>query len=288
MRIPDNVWQILCEVESDAAAGELVYAILLQLGIDPQDIVERTQGDLTETSVFVSTRGKATKLIADIQNLNLKDLNVSIKELRKNDWQDQWKKGIKPFALTKTIDVIPRWVEPRLRPTRKFPIYIDTNLAFGTGLHETTRFMSQIIEICRGKFDSFLDIGTGSGILVIVARYCGAKDITAIDIDPQSVKVAKENLAANNVVGVKVFTKDFARSTERKTYDFVAANLVTHDLMGFGKSFARRVKEGRFLAVSGISLKNLPALKKSFAKLSLREVKTLKGKEWAAVLYQKI
>lgn len=285
-----TVWQIACEVNITAsAAADLLLGVLLQLGISPHDIVEKNERGRSRIEIFHTQKITAQKVIAGIRAYGLRGVKVSLKKVQRSDWQDLWKKGIKPFALTKNIEVIPRWVKNVSQKTsNKFPIYIDTNLAFGTGLHETTQFMSQIIESCRGQFESFLDIGTGSGILAIVARHCGAKNITAFDIDPQSIAVAKENLAANKVRGVKVFAKDFAKWKSSKTYDLVAANLVTHDLKEFGEGLVRRVKPGKFLAVSGISLPNLPGLKKVFNKLPLAEVKTLRGKTWSAVLYKKI
>ena len=197
-----TVWQVACEVNITAsAAADLLLGVLLQLGISPHDIVEKKERGRSRIEIFHTQKTTAQKVIAAIRSYGLRGVKVSLKRVQRSDWQDLWKKGIKPFALTKTIEIIPRWVKNTAKSSRaknkKFSIYIDTNLAFGTGLHETTQFMSQLIESCRGQFDSFLDIGTGSGILAIVGRHCGAKDITAFDIDPQSIAVAKENLAAN-------------------------------------------------------------------------------------------
>ncbi len=289
MKIPNHVWQVVCDVPAQAsAAAELLYGVLLELGISVQDIIEKVDRGRSRVEVFQTRQQDAKKIAAQISALRLKGIKVVVRKVKKTDWQDLWKKDIKPFSLTKQIEIIPRWVTPNPthRKSKKFPIYIDTNLAFGTGLHETTRFMSQLIESRVGEFDSFLDIGTGSGILAIVARHCGAKKITAFDIDPQSITVAKENLAANHVIGVKVFAKDFAKWNNSKQFDFVAANLVSHDLMGFGKDLVGKVKPGKFLAVSGISLENLPKLKKVFSKLPLSELQTLRGKSWSAILYQ--
>ncbi len=74
---------------------------------------------------------------------------------------------------------------------------MDTLLSFGTGLHETTRFMAQFIEDKKGKFKSFLDIGTGTGILALVALKYGAQDVIGIDIGPLSVQAALDNMKAN-------------------------------------------------------------------------------------------
>jgi ribosomal protein L11 methylase PrmA len=80
---------------------------------------------------------------------------------------------------------------------------------------------------------------------------------------------------------------DFARWRTTTRYDFVAANLVTHDLLMFGPKLTTMVNPGKFLAMSGISLKNLSKIKRSFRQQPLRLLKTASGKEWAALLYQR-
>ncbi len=284
----DDVWQITCGVSAKSVfAEELLYETLVSSGIERQDIVEQTKGNRREIVLFHRTLKSAKGLFAKIQSLNLRGVRVSLKYLKKSDWQERWKKGIKPFALTATIDVVPRWSAAKYKKRNKFPVFIDTNLAFGTGLHETTRFMAQLIENSRGKFSSFLDVGTGSGILVVIAKFCGAKKLTAIDIDRQSIAVAKTNLAANHVKNVRLLCADVERWKHAKRYDFVAANLVTDDLVNFGNKLVGLVLPQKYLAVSGISLKNLARLQKSFRALPLKKIKVLRGKEWAAVLYQR-
>ncbi|MCB9771244.1 MAG: 50S ribosomal protein L11 methyltransferase [Candidatus Omnitrophica bacterium] len=284
----NKVWQFSCCLANrDSLTGELLYGVLLQAGIKPEEIVEIKQKKQHKIIVYFSLKNFAQKLVTRIAKLNLRGVVMSLKILRKSDWQDRWKKGIKPFALTKRIDIVPRWAAKQYRKTKKIPIYIDTNLAFGTGLHETTRFMAQLIEKSRANFQSFLDVGTGSGILSIVAHISGAESIVAMDIDRQSIGVAKSNFAANNVMNIKIFCADLQKWKKQAKYDIVAANLVSNDLIAFGNKLVAVVKSQKYLAVSGISLKNLALVRKSFAKLALSEVKILRGKMWAAILYQR-
>lgn len=284
----NKVWQFSCSLANgNSLAGECLYGVLLQAGIKPKEIVEVTQRKQHKIIIYFSLKILAQKLMTSIAKLNLRGVKMSLKILRKSDWRDRWKKGIKPFSLTKRIDVVPRWVVTQYQKTKRIPIYIDTNLAFGTGLHETTRFMAQLMEKNRANFKSFLDVGTGSGILAIVAYIGGAESITAIDIDRQSIGVAKSNFAANHVANVKILCADLQKWKTQRKYDFVAANLVSNDLIVFGKRLFAVVNSQKYLAVSGISLKKLPLVRKSFAKLALREVEILRGKMWAAVLYQR-
>lgn len=287
-KILNKTWQVTCRlVGHEDFAEDLLYEVFVSLGLSLVDIVQHIRSNQREIFCFSSTLNQAKKLQATIRSLKLKGVIVSLKVRYKKDWQDRWKKGVKPFALTAHIDVVPRWTASKYQKTNKFPIYIDTNLAFGTGLHETTRFMAQLIEARRGEFVSFLDVGTGSGILAIIARHCGAQKITAIDIDQQSIVVAQANLKANRVEKVKLQCADVQTWRHKTRYDFVAANLVTDDLLNLGTRLVALVKAQKFLAVSGISLKNLPRLLKAFRALPLKKIKMIRGQQWSAVLYQR-
>jgi ribosomal protein L11 methyltransferase len=214
---------------------------------------------------------------------------VKTKVIRRSvsDWSQLWKKGWKPFALTRRFQVIPLWQESRACPPGKQAIYLDTTNAFGTGLHETTRFSAQMIDRLRGRFSSFLDVGTGSGILAIVAGKLGIRDVIAIDIDPAAVKVASKNLKANHLPAENVLAADIGRFRPRRMFDLVVANLVTWDLVAFRNKILPLVKPGGYLIVSGISLKNMPFFREHFRTTTLKQLKLKKGREWAAFLFQK-
>ena len=163
---------------------------------------------------------------------------------------------------------------------------MDTLLSFGTGLHETTRFMAQFIEDNRGKFKSFLDIGTGTGILAIVALKYGGQDVLGIDIDQLSVQAALDNMKANQSY-FKAQRADIKKYRSKKVYDFVAANLITEDLIEHAQKIVGFVKEGGLLAVSGISLDNLNRSRKAFSTFPLKCLKISKGKQWSGLLFQR-
>jgi ribosomal protein L11 methyltransferase len=163
---------------------------------------------------------------------------------------------------------------------------IDTLLSFGTGLHETTQIVSQFIEDYQGRFESFLDIGTGTGVLALVALKRGAKSVVAFDIGDLSVEAAKHNFRVNGARGI-IQKQDIRKYKDKKTYDFVAANLVTQDLIENMYNITKLVTPGGWLAVSGISLDNLPKLQKAFKDLPLKRLQLKKGQKWSGLLYQK-
>ena len=133
---------------------------------------------------------------------------------------------------------------------------------------------------------NILDIGTGTGILALVALKYGASDVLGIDIGPLSVQAARDNMKANRS-SFDVLKADIKKYRSKKTYDLVAANLITEDLIEHSARIVSFVKEGGLLAVSGISLGNLAKLRKSFSSLPLKCIKISRGQQWTGLLYQK-
>jgi len=258
-----------------------------QLGFSRLELSEEYRGARVTVSAYRSKAQCPAKLRRDFCRLQQRRVQPEIRRLLPADWQDTWKENIRPFALTRKFLVVPVWHAGEFKPDRRRPVFIETTFAFGTGLHETTRFMARIIESCRGEFDSFLDVGTGTGILAIVAYFCGADKITALDIEKNSVAAAKLNFKRNGVRGARVLRADFKKVRAVEKTDFVAANLITDDLINLRRKLFAAVKPGGFLAISGVSLLNLPRVEKAFRAGPFKKVKILRGRKWAAILYRR-
>ncbi len=275
-------------------AVEIIKDILAGNGIPRQELVELTNEKYQCLLYYPKTSGRARHVRRLLKDLDCPGVMLETKVLSKKEWQDRWKEDFKPFALGKNFFVIPlgwpggiRGWQKKYKTGERDLVVIDPAMAFGSGLHETTRFMVQLIESCRGSFEHFLDIGTGTGILSIAAAKCGAKQIDGIDFNPDCVKVARGNLRRNSCRASSLKVADIHHYPSRKRYDLVAANLVTHNLVRAARKLASLVRSEKYLAVSGVSLENVPVLKKAFRKYPLRPLKIIKGKEWAAVLYKK-
>lgn len=262
--------------------------ILLSIGVDVRNIVEYAHDSTAGVAVFLKTMSEARALQKKIEAFQLKSVTLRLTQLKKPDWQEKWKKDFNPFPLTGRLDVVPVWRRKDYQPKKnREPIYIDTVSAFGTGLHDTTRFMSILIEQCQGRFKSFLDVGTGTGLLAIVALKSGAGTVDGIDSDPECLPVARSNMKRNHYTFNDLQIRDLAEMVPQRPYDFVAANLISADLCKMKRNLLKLVSPGKFLAVSGISVENFPTLKKEFSLLPLRCLKILKSQNWVAVLYQK-
>ena len=260
-----------------------------ELELKPDEIIELSKEGEIVLSVYTRRREQADRIRRKLRQFKLKNVVVSRKALKKQDWQTVWKKDFKPFPISKTFDVVPTWLKTKhkLKKSRQ-PVYIDTSIAFGTGMHATTRFMAQFVERCKGRYKSFFDIGTGTGILSIMASKCGAEDVHAIDISAGAIKVARQNMADNDAKGIKFRAVDFTKHKVNRSFDFVVANLVTQDLVHFKNKILQCVKPNQYLAVSGISLNGYASFREAFDPLPLHCLKIEKGEGWVGVLYKHV
>ncbi|MEW5894696.1 MAG: 50S ribosomal protein L11 methyltransferase [Candidatus Omnitrophota bacterium] len=285
----DSYYEISLKFCSLPGLEELLKQLFCRLGFEEAGLTTMSEKGYSWLKVYMNTRGEADRLVKKIERLNLKRAVVKVNVLHAADWRDKWKDDIRPFRLSEGFDVVPVWNQQGYRPGLRQVIYLNTTMAFGTGLHETTRFMCGLIEKQRGRLGSFLDIGTGTGILSIVAAKCGAKELFAVDIDESSIETAQENLKKNRVAFDWCSAMDFRFFKSRKKFDFVAANVITDELIAMKKKISSVVKPGKYLALSGISIGNLKRLKKEFSEDgSLRCLRVIKGKKWAAALYRKV
>lgn len=200
------------------------------------------------------------------------DVGVNISAEQKKDWMAEWKKGFEPFALAGDYWVVPSW---RMSPVdAQHSIRIDPGMAFGTGTHETTKLVAKELLgasrfFCDSPQPSLLDVGTGTGILAILAARLGFKKLAATEIEEEARRVAEENFARN---GARVAMD--ARQVEALTekYDVVVANIIDGVLVRIQDALKARVKPGGWLILSGIILEREPNFLEGF--------KIPEGAEW--------
>ena len=143
------------------------------------------------------------------------------------DWANNWKKYYEEFRLSDRIVICPSWIEEGDTELEKgaVKIVLDPGSAFGTGTHETTSMCAEILDQVIKPDTSVLDLGTGSGILAIIASKLGASSVDAVDIDSLAVKVAEENSAINGCSNIKCYTGEL-KSVKNAPYDLIVANII--------------------------------------------------------------
>jgi ribosomal protein L11 methyltransferase len=150
---------------------------------------------------------------------------ISYKELDEEDWAESWKAFFEPQKIGKRIVVKPTWCEYKADPD-DIVLELDPGMAFGTGTHPTTALCIRLVEDYLNLGDSFLDIGTGSGILMIAAARLGAGFVFGLDKDEMAVKIAEKNLRLNGIAPQKFSVKagNLVAGIEER-YDLVVANI---------------------------------------------------------------
>jgi ribosomal protein L11 methyltransferase len=205
---------------------------------------------------------------------------VLVRSEADKDWLEEWKKGYESFEICPGIDIVPRWKSAEGKPRA---ILMEPGMAFGTGTHETTQLtaveLSQVIAQVRPQ--SLLDVGTGTGILAMIAARLDVPKIEALDADADACRVVRENLAFNKMDWIGVL--DEPLHEVKGAYDCVVANIVDHVLLQLREDLFRVLSPKGVLVLGGVLIENLDDWKRDFHLpqpwVWVREVR---GKEWAA------
>ncbi|MCQ2544902.1 MAG: 50S ribosomal protein L11 methyltransferase [Clostridia bacterium] len=198
-------------------------------------------------------------------------------------WQDAWKDNFKPAQVTDRIVVKPTWEEYDAKPDQ-LVLEIDPGMAFGTGTHETTSLCMKTLEKYLKPEMKVMDVGCGSGILAISAALLGCRDILGIEIDPDAVKVARENVELNKVAdNVKIQEGDLTKGVNYKA-DIVVANLMHNLVMELAPSARKHLaKEGIFIS-SGILIEKKEQVAKAIKDAKFEILEIPEDGEWCAII----
>jgi len=282
----DVRWGVNDYLNTTPSSAEVLRTLLYRLGVKQEEIFEIQYDNKFQLSMYFRSLKKARRLQNQLSRMNLRHVSLMAKSLSIDDWQSKWKDELKPFRLTKGFDVVPTWHAQKYKSKRR-SILIGPGMAFGTGLHPTTRFIAQMIEGRSGKLTTVLDVGTGSGLLSILSVKHGAGSVVAIDICRTAVDVALENLDLNGIKDVKVIKKDIGKFNAKTKFNFVVANLTTYDLIDQKRKIVSLIEPEGFLGVSGISAINYSLFRKKFNTPSLRCLRIYRVQGWVGVLFKK-
>lgn len=179
------------------------------------------------------------------------DHTIECSSCAEEDWLNNWKQYFNPIPVGERLLIRPTWRE-NYDPQGRVVLNLDPGLAFGTGTHETTRLVLQVIEKYVKKGTKFLDIGCGSGILAVAALLLGSESAVGVDIDEMAVKTAKENGELNNVSDrFKVLCGNLTDKIDG-TYDVIAANIVADAIISLSSDVDRFMHDDSVYIMSGI------------------------------------
>jgi ribosomal protein L11 methyltransferase len=204
------------------------------------------------------------------------------------DWKESWKKHFKPIEVGDALLIKPSWSKKQARKGQKV-IVLDPGLSFGTGQHATTSFcLEEIVRLKESassprRLQSFLDIGTGSGILAIAAAKMGYAPVYAIDYDADAVRIAKENAKRNRVEHKVRFEHRDLTQLELRHFpecDLIAANLIYDMLCAEAKRITSWMKPGGNLILAGILREQFSKVRGTYERFHLKVVRSKMHNEW--------
>ncbi len=203
------------------------------------------------------------------------------------DWLREWRRRMKPFPVGARWWISPGRDSSRATLQNRIPIWLEPQMAFGSGTHESTQLCLEVLETLPLTGTTVLDIGTGSGILAIAAAKLGAESILACDIDPAAVQVAESNLRRNRVdQRIRLFTGE-ADALGGRGFDVILANLDGNLIGQKLKDFGQHLKpEGR-LVLSGLLGRDATRIRRSARtrNLPLTLLEDLAKGEWRCLVF---
>jgi len=204
-------------------------------------------------------------------------------DMNEEDWAQTWKTYFRPEKITSNIVVKPTWRE-YIRENDEIVLEIDPGMAFGTGTHATTCMCITMIEKYLKRNGSFLDIGTGSGILMIAAAKLGAIKVWGTDNDNVAVDTAYKNLLQNRISesSFKVLTADLLDQIT-EPFDLVAANLTTKTILNLLENVKRVLIQDGILICSGILETDKDKVLKKMKDLDFDLIEILSKEEWISM-----
>ena len=266
-------------VKTKTEAEDIVISTLAEVGIEGVEIQDKqplTEEDKAQMFVDIMPEGPADDGVAYLnfyleedadKEAILKDVREALDDLKNfmdigeatieesqtedKDWINNWKQYFHQFYVDDIL-IVPSWEEVKAEDKDKMILHIDPGTAFGTGMHETTQLVIRQLKKYVTPDTEMLDVGTGSGILGIVALKLGAKHVLGTDLDPCAVPAVAENKEANQIVdetfdmviGNIIDDKAIQDQAGYEKYDIVTANILADVLIPLTPVIVNQMKKG--------------------------------------------
>ena len=285
-----SLWKISIATtpEAEDAVAEMFGALLSRAAVSYHNL-ETGVTTITvyrESKPAAEVRKTITAGLARIQGCGLKvgPCKITTAKIRREDWAESWKRHFKPIEISDALLLKPSWSKRRPRKNQSV-VVLDPGLSFGTGQHPTTAFCLREIARRRkiGTCQSFLDIGSGSGILAIAAAKLGYKPVHAFDFDANAIQIARVNARKNNVAGkIRFWRGDVSRLPLRpaRKFDLICANLISDLLTTERQRIAAQLNCDGTLVLAGILKSEFQKLQSAFEQLGLKLLSSKIEKEW--------
>jgi ribosomal protein L11 methyltransferase len=204
---------------------------------------------------------------------------IKVEKLEDINWNVQWEKNFDPVFIDERVQIRAIFHDPQ--PNYDYNIIINPKMAFGTGHHETTHLIVAEQLTIDHQDKRILDVGTGTGLLAIMAYKLGAKPITATDIDDWCIENSRENLNLNEVKNFEILQGTIDKLTLSGPYDILYANINKNVLMAEIPSYSSLITDNGILVLSGFYAEDIDDLKEKATQNNLSLVGTKTRNNWA-------
>lgn len=258
--------------------GIAYLSFYLEEDAKKEDILERVRQELEDLRQFVDI-GEGT---------------IEESQTEDKDWINNWKEFFHQFYVDDIL-ITPSWEEVKEKEEPGMVIHIDPGTAFGTGMHETTQLCMRQLKKYVTSDTELLDVGTGSGILSIVALKLGAKHAVGTDLDPCAVSAVEENLQANGIsaedmemmIGNIIEDQTIQDRVGYEKYDIVTANILADVLVPLTPVIVHQMKEGGIYITSGILDEKEEVVVQAVRQSGLEVLEVTRQGEWVSVTARK-
>ena len=265
---PHGIWEIIDPKLLDSMPED----VLVHAWFEPDEgfprLLEKIRGELSLLPAEEGIPGQP---------------RVETRSVSDEAWKDVWKKYYKPFYAGKHLVIKPTWEDFTPQPDDKV-IEIDPGMAFGSGTHETTSMCLSLLEETITGSESVIDVGTGSGILAIGAALFGAGEVLAVDIDPDAVRVAAENVKNNKVDGIVSVRQGNLLDHVDAVCDICVANIISDIIISFAAPLKEHIRPGGLFICSGIVSQRADEVRDALEKAPYEILRRVEKGEWTAFL----
>ena len=309
-------------LKTKTEAEDIVICTLAEVGIEGVEIQDKqplTDEDKAQMFVDIMPEGPADDGIAYLNfyleedadtEAILKDVKEALEDLRSfvdigeatitesqtedKDWINNWKQYFHQFYVDDIL-IVPSWEEVKAEDKDKMILHIDQGTTFGTGMHETTQLVIRQLKKFVKPGMEILDVGTGSGILGIVALKLGAGHVVGTDLDPCAVPAVSENKEANQIeeksfdmmIGNIIDDKEVQDQVGYEKYDIVTANILADVLVPLTPVIVAQMKKGAYYITSGILDVKEDVVVQAVKDAGLTLVEVTHQGEWVSVTARK-
>ncbi|MEL7270234.1 MAG: 50S ribosomal protein L11 methyltransferase [Bacteroidota bacterium] len=259
--------------------ADLLAAELGEMGFESFEVTD------TGLLAYVSQEEHDEQALEKLWTPSLPEVTISwqVAEIPKQNWNAKWEENFNPIEVDDQILVRAPFHEAKTVP---YDIVIEPKMSFGTGHHETTYMMLQLLldEVIEGK--TVLDMGCGTGVLAILAKMRGATSVDAVDIDEWCYLNTIENIERNHCDDIQVYQGDKSVLVG-KSYDIIIANINKNILLQDMSTYVECLHSGGTLLLSGFYEKDLEDISKATLTLGLAYQKHNSKNDWVAAVYRK-